>query len=113
MIEGGVTLSGGADVTESDHRWGPVERQVRADIAEMGRLLGVRRSVAEVCYMLARQLDSGEPSAPASIARELLSRLAELDRVSDGREVSPGDRIVAQIADELAPRRRAVPQAGA
>jgi hypothetical protein len=105
-----VTVS---DVTESDEACGAVERQVRRDIGEMGRLTGIRRSIAEVCYMLARQLDSGEPSSPASIARELVARLAELDRVSDGREVSPGDRIVAELADELAPRRRARPQAGA
>jgi hypothetical protein len=106
-------LSDDPDVTESDGRGGAIERQVRADIAEMGRLVGIRRSIAEICYMLARELDSGEVPGPAPVARELVARLADLDRVSEGREVSPGDRIVAQIADELAPRRRAIPQAGA
>lgn len=108
-----VTLSDGPQVTQSDDPGGPIERQVRSDIAEMGHLTGIRRSIAEVCYMLARQLDSGELPGPAAVARELLGRLADLDRISDGREVSPGDRIVAELADELAPRRRAVPAAGA
>ena len=108
-----VTLSDRRDVTESDGLWGPIERQVRSDVAEMGPLTGIRRSVAEVCYMLARQLDAGDLPGPAAVARELVARLVELDRVSDGREVSPGDRIVAQLADELAPRRRAVPPASA
>jgi hypothetical protein len=92
---------------------GPVERQVRLDIAEMGTLTGARRSIAEICYALARSLDSDELASPASVARELALRLADLERTAGGREVSAGDRIAADIADELAPRRRAVPSASA
>lgn len=62
----------------------------------MGSLTGYRRSIAEVCYMLARELDSGEASAPAPIARELATRLAELSQTSTGR--------VSRV-DELAQRR--------
>lgn len=106
-------MSDERDVTQSDVVGGPVERQVRHDIAELGTLTGSRRSIAEICYALARSLDSDEVAAPASIARELAVRLAELERSVDAPEVSTGDRIVAAIADELAPRRRSIPPASA
>ena len=102
------------DEWDIDHlQGGPIERQVRQDIAELGHLAGIRRSLAEICYALARQLDSPELTAPAPVARELATRLADLDSASEGREVSTGDRIAAELADELAPRRRASPQASA
>lgn len=93
-----VTLSNDPDVTQSDAPPGPIERQVRLDIADMGVLTGARRSIAEICYALARELDSGELAAPAPVARELAQRLSEIERTSTGR--------VSRV-DELAKRRAA------
>lgn len=106
-------MSDRPDVTQSDEPGGAVERQVRRDIAEMGVLTGANRSLAEICYALARALDDVELAAPASVARELATRLTDLERAAGGREVSEGDRIAAELADELAPRRRAIPPASA
>jgi hypothetical protein len=93
-----VTLSNAPDVAESDVDGGAIERQVRRDVVDMGALTGIRRSIAEICYALARELDSGELSAPGPVARELATRLAELERSSGGR--------VSRV-DELAKRREA------
>jgi hypothetical protein len=90
-----------------------VEQQVRDDIAALGELTGVRRSQARIAIALAAHLDSPDVSSPASVARELSARLAELESVATGKEVSRGDALIAEVADELAPRRRAVPPAGA
>lgn len=108
-----VTLSDFLDVTDSDEPGGQVERQVRRDIAEMSGLTGVKRSTAEICYALAREIDSGEAGAPAQIAKQLVALLGELERGTTGAEVSRVDRIVADVADELAPRRRAITAPGA
>jgi hypothetical protein len=109
-----ITLSDWPDVTESDvAQGGPIERRVRADIADMTGLTGVKRSTAEICYNLARELDSGESASAAALAKQLVTLLADLERGTQGREVSSVDAIVAGVADELAPRRRTVASPGA
>jgi hypothetical protein len=97
---GGVTLR---DIDGDDGGYfsgGLVERQVREDVAELGPLTGFRRSVAEICYALARQLDSGDLSAPAPVARELANRLADLDR-SGGKRVSRVDELAQRRATHV------------
>jgi hypothetical protein len=106
-----VTESNDEDVTQG--YFGPVETQVRADVRALGALTGIRRSQAEIAFALARHLDSPEAGSPSSIARELTARLAELEMTATGREVSRADALVAEVADELAPRRRTVPPASA
>lgn len=108
-----------SDMTESDEpevtqgNFGPVEAQVRIDVKALGVLTGIRRSQAEIAFALARHLDSPEAGSPSSIARELTARLADLEMTATGREVSRADALVAEVADELAPRRRTVPPASA
>jgi hypothetical protein len=95
---------------------GSIERQVRVDIAEMSGLSGLtgtKRSTAEICYALARDLDSGAAGAPAALAKQLVTLMGDLERGATGAEVSQVDRIVADVADELAPRRRAITAPGA
>lgn len=101
------------DPEDIDVSHGSVERQVRADIAEMSGLTGIKRSTAQICYALAREIDSAEAGAPAQLAKQLVTLLSDLERGTQGVEVSRADRIVADVADELAPRRRAVTAPGA
>lgn len=70
--------------------YGPVEAAVRADIARLGDLDGIRPSLAEIAYSLARYLDSTADAEPArrggppprdqtaAVAKELRSTLADL-----------------------------------
>lgn len=111
--ESDSTLVTQSDIDEFTQSGGTVERQVREDIAEMSGLTGVKRSTAEICYALARELDSGEAGAPAQLAKQLVTLMSDLERGTKGREVSSVDAIVASVADELAPRRRAVASPGA
>lgn len=83
-----------------------------AFVASLGELTLVRAVDAEIALALARRLADPETPSAAPVARELHTRLADLARVATGREESAGDRIAAGIADELAPRRRAVAAPG-
>lgn len=70
---------------------GPIERQVRADLADLGELLGTERSLAELAYRVARELDEGggpEGRQMAALSREL--RLA-LQQLSDGHSGGADD----------------------
>jgi hypothetical protein len=92
---------------------GPVESQVRLDVAEFGELTGTQRTHAEIIYALARHLDAPDVGSPASVARELSARLNELAASAQGEEVSRADTLAADIKDELAPRRRPIASTGA
>lgn len=71
---------------------GPVERQVRADIAALVTAHPMGESLAEMSYALARTLDAGT-DAVASVNRELRANLVELSRLA----VDDSD----DLADEL------------
>lgn len=80
---------------------GPVERQVRTDVAELDRevLSGQRRTFAEMAYRLARALDAdeGEITSLSGASRELRSCLTEIWK---GVHVErPSDRAVQQLVD--------------
>lgn len=83
---------------------GPIERQVREDVAELGRLTGSRRSYAEMAYRLARALDveGDEISSLSGSSRELRGCLAEIWK---GVKVErPSDRAVAGMAEPIGGR---------
>jgi hypothetical protein len=66
---------------------GPIEIAARADVAELGELVGVEASLAESAYALARELDSGKSGlATAAVARELR---ATLTAIVAGRDEEP------------------------
>ena len=90
-----------------------METQVRIDLEDLGELTGTQRTQAEIIYALARHLDSPDVGSPASVARELSARLNELVASAQGEEVSRADTLVADIKDELAPRRRPIASTGA
>jgi hypothetical protein len=92
VIDYRVRLAGG------DGEPGPVERQVREDIAALGPLTGIRPSIAEIAYALARVLDSGDVTAPAAIARELAARVQSLVVMTAGNRKE-------SVVDQLAARR--------
>jgi hypothetical protein len=71
---------------------GPVERQVRADIAALVTSHPMGEALAEMSYALARMLDAGA-DGPAAVNRELRANLVELSRLA----VDDGD----ELADEL------------
>jgi hypothetical protein len=54
---------------------------------------------------------AGPKELPA-LSRELRAVLLEIDAIDTAPEVSELDRIVADVADELAPRRRAIAPTG-
>ncbi|MEU0808656.1 hypothetical protein [Streptomyces sp. NPDC005970] len=63
---------------------GPIETAVRADVAALGELLGTEKTLAELSYRVARELDFGggpEGRQMAALSREL--RLA-LQQLTDG-----------------------------
>lgn len=77
---------------------GPIERQVRDDVAELGALSGSRRSYAEMAYRLARALDvdDDEISSLSGASRELRGCLGEIWK---GVKVErPSDQAVAGLA---------------
>lgn len=60
---------------------GTVEQQVRADVEQLGALDGVDRSLAELAYRLAADIDSAtgdDRRLVPSLSRELRAVLAEL-----------------------------------
>jgi hypothetical protein len=71
---------------------GPVERQVRADIAALVTAHPMGEALAEMSYALARLLDAGADGA-AALNRELRGNLTELSRLA----VDDAD----DLADEL------------
>ena len=77
---------------------GPIEQQVRADVAALGVLDGARGTYARVAYRLARALDAeGEDGATglAGAAREMR---AALDKIWSGvKHARPGDTAAADL----------------
>lgn len=71
------------DLGDSLFRPGPIEQQVRNDIAGLGDLTGVGPSLAELAYRLAQSLDSSEKLEGRELApvaaqlRETLKTIAE------------------------------------
>jgi hypothetical protein len=72
---------------------GPVERQVRADIAALVTAHPMGEAIAEMSYALARTLDAGAGMAVAAVNRELRANLIELSRLA----IDDAD----ELADEL------------
>lgn len=64
---------------------GPVERQVRADVAALMTAHPMGESLAEMAFNLAGTLDSGDVKdlAVAGISRELRETLCELAKLSE------------------------------
>lgn len=63
---------------------GPIETAVRGDVAALGELLGTEKTLAELAYRVAQELDDGggpEGRQMAALSREL--RLA-LQQLTDG-----------------------------
>lgn len=63
-----------------------LEAQVRADIATLGELSKVQKSLAKLAYVLCRQLEDAEPKEAASLARELRQTLEAIVK-----EAAPSD----------------------
>jgi hypothetical protein len=82
-------------------------------VDQLGELTGIQRTHAQIIFALARHLDDPESASPAAIARELTARLNELVQGTQAWEVSRADALVADIKDELAPRRRPIASTGA
>ncbi|MEV3980789.1 hypothetical protein [Nonomuraea sp. NPDC049758] len=60
---------------------GPVEKVVRDDVEELGDLVGIEPSLAEMAYRLAREIDAGggeEGKLLPQLNRELRQTLAQL-----------------------------------
>lgn len=64
---------------------GPVEKALRADVADMGELAGTERSVAQIAYVIAKAIDDCEDvkSLP-NLSKELRLLVKQLDGLTDG-----------------------------
>lgn len=85
-----------------DGRSGPIEHQVRADIAALGPLDGARASYAEVAYRLARALDADSEEGATGLsgaARELRAALTEVWK--GVRVERQGDRDIAAMGQPV------------
>lgn len=83
-----------------DSRRGAVESAVRADVAELGDLVGVEPSLAEMAFTLAREMDEGggeDGKQMASLNRELRQTLAQL---LEGRAADDDDDLGDLAAPE-------------
>jgi hypothetical protein len=81
---------------------GPVERQVRADVAALVTAHPMGESLAEMSYALARTLDAGTDAA-AAVNRELRANLVELSRLA----VDDSDDLADELSvPELSPQVR-------
>lgn len=79
-------------------RSGPIEHQVRADVAALGPLDGARASYAEVAYRLARALDLDSEEGATGLAGAARELRAALTEVWKGVQVErPGDRDIAAM----------------
>ena len=63
------------------------------------------RALSAVRDRLAGELLVAEGAAVASLSRELRIVLAELEQLGVSQEVTPLDRLAAQVGDQLAERR--------
>lgn len=85
-----------SDITPSDiEDHGPVEREVRLYVTSLGTLTGVKAPIVEICYALARDLDTDGTPSRAAIARELATRLETLE-FGEADNDSPIDEITAR-----------------
>jgi hypothetical protein len=82
---------------------GPVECQVRADIAALVTAHPMGEALAEMSFALARTLDAGAGLAVAAVNRELRANLVELSRlaVDDADELA--DELSAPVRDGAQP----------
>lgn len=72
---------------------GPIERQVRADIAQLGPLDGAKATYAEIAYRLARALDVDDGEGATGLSGAARELRAALDAVWKGVRVAvPADR---------------------
>lgn len=62
---------------------GPIETQVRADIAALGELPGVTRSLAELAYRLAESLDSSDKLEGRELAPVAAQLRATLEAIAE------------------------------
>ncbi len=74
---------------------GPVETAVRNDIADLGELLGMEQSLAELAYRVAEEIDQGGGEGGkqmSALSRELRLTLQQLsDGHSGGADDEFGD----------------------
>ncbi|AVH58670.1 hypothetical protein C4B68_26140 [Streptomyces dengpaensis] len=66
---------------------GPVESAVRDDVKDLGQLLGVEPTLAELAYRVAREIDQGggeEGRQMSALSRELRLTLQQLTQGHGG-----------------------------
>ena len=80
-------------------RRGPVERQVRADIAALVTAHPMGEALAEMSYALARVIDAGAGLAAAAVNRELRANLMELSRLASDDGDDLADELSAPVRD--------------
>jgi hypothetical protein len=76
--------------TEGDATaFGDVEAETRAAIADLGDLADVQKALAEVAYVLARELDTGAKGmAISATAKELRETLAAIKEAADAGDAA-------------------------
>lgn len=79
---------------------GPVEARVRADIALLMTAHPMGESLAEMCYSLAKAMDSGPEMMRAALNRELRTNLIELARLGVDGDDDLGDELSSPVRDE-------------
>lgn len=81
---------------------GPIERQVRADIAKLGDLDGARASYAEVAYRLARALDVDDTEGATGLAGAARELRAALDEIWRGvKHARSSDSVVSGLGSAV------------
>ncbi|MER6892013.1 hypothetical protein [Streptomyces halstedii] len=86
-------------MTRSEAHYGSVEQAVRADLAALGDLEGCERSLAQLAYRLAQQIDRAKGEDVRllpSLSRELRAALKTID---DGRQGDDDEDDLDDLAD--------------
>lgn len=80
-------------------RAGPVERQVKKDIAALITAHPMGEALAAMSLNLARTLDDGAGLATAAVNRELRANLLELSRLAVNDDDTLADELSAPVRD--------------
>jgi hypothetical protein len=84
-------------------RAGPVERQVKRDIAALVTAHPMGEALAAMSLNLARTLDDGAGLATAAVNRELRANLLELSRLAVDDNDDLSDELSAPVRDAEEP----------
>lgn len=85
------------------HRAGPVERQVKRDIAALVTAHPMGEALAAMSLNLARTLDDGAGLATAAVNRELRANLLELSRLAVDDTDDLDDELSTPVRDDPEP----------